>query len=102
MMIFDEVMKKILSGRPDLTREKVLQMVKSKRDSAGRLLTEEGAAYMVANDLSIDIAGGGLRTTLNLKDLIAGTSDVTVAGTVVITYPTQTFSRKNGALGKVG
>ena len=102
MMSFEEVMRRILSGRPDLTKEKILQMVRSKRDSTGRLLTEEGAVYMVANDLGIDIAGGGLRTTLNLKDLIAGTSDVTVAGTVVITYPTQTFNRKNGAQGKVG
>ena len=72
-------------------------MVKLKRESAGRLLTEEGAAYMVANDLGIDIAGGALRTTLSLKDLIVGTSDVTVTGKVILTYPTQTFSRKNGA-----
>ncbi len=102
MMSSDEVLKRILSSRLDLTREKVLQMVKSKRESAGRLLTEEGAVYMVANDLGIDIASGGLRTTLRLKDLIAGTSDATVSGTVVVTYPTQTFNRKNGALGKVG
>ena len=102
MMSFEEVVRRILSSRPDLTKENILGMVKLKRESAGRLLTEEGAAYMVANDLGIDIAGGALRTTLSLKDLIVGTSDVTVTGKVILTYPTQTFSRKNGALGKVG
>ncbi len=102
MMSFDEVVRRILLSRPDLTKERILGMVKMKRDSAGQLLTEEGAAYMLANDLGIDIDRGTLRTTLKLKDLVAGTSDVTVTGKVILTYPTRTFSRKNGALGKVG
>ncbi|MEM2094049.1 MAG: OB-fold nucleic acid binding domain-containing protein, partial [Candidatus Bathyarchaeia archaeon] len=102
MLSFDEVVRRILSARPDLTMDRIMSMVKLKREIAGRLLTDEGAAYMLARELGVDVTTDMSPTTLKLKDLVTGASDVTVTGKVILTYPTRTFSRKNGALGKVG
>jgi len=103
MLSLEEIIKRILAQRPDMTRETILRMVKEKRESAGRLLTDEGAAHMVASDLGVSATGSGeFKTTLDVKDLIIGASDVSVTGTVILAYPSQTFQRREGAQGRVG
>jgi replication factor A1 len=103
MISLEEIISRILNQRSDLDREKILRMVEEKRESAGRLLTDDGAAHMVANDLGVSVTGSGsFKTTLDIKDLIIGASDVNVAGTVIMAYPTQTFQRRDGAQGRVG
>lgn len=103
MLSLEDIIRGILAQRPELTRETILRMLKEKRDSAGRLLTDEGAAHMVASDLGVSVTGPrDFKTTLNIKDLIIGSSDVSVTGTVVLAYPSQTFQRRDGAQGRVG
>ena len=86
-----------------MTREALLRMVQEKQENVGRLLTDEGAAHMVASDLGVSVVGSGtFKTTLDIKDLIIGASDVSVTGTVILAYPSRTFQRREGAQGRVG
>ena len=103
MQSLQDIITKILEQSPNLTREAVLEMVQRKRDGAGKLLTEEGAAHLVAGDLGVSLSGPiSFKNTLDVKDLIIGSSDVSLSGKVTLTYPTQTFRKKDGAEGKVG
>ena len=103
MQNLQDILAKILEQNPSLTRETVLEMVRQKRDGAGRLLTDEGAAHLVAGDLGVSLSGSGsFKNTLDIKDLIIGSSDVSISGKVVTTYPTQSFRKKDGAEGRVG
>ena len=74
MLKQEEIVNKILSLRPDFKKEDVQGMIKRKKEGAGELLTDEGAAYMVANELGIDLSGGGTLKTkigINTKTLLA-------------------------------
>ena len=103
MQSLEEIITTILAQKPDLTRESILKMMHSKREGAGRLLTDEGAAHMVASDLGVSLTSSGtFKTTLDSKNLIIGSSDVSVTGRVAMAYPTRTFQKRDGAQGRVG
>ena len=103
MLSLEEIIKRILARRPEVTREAILQMLKEKREGAGRLLTDEGAAHMVASDLGVSVTNpSSFKTSLNVRDLIIGASDVSVSGRVALAYPSQSFQRRDGAQGRVG
>ncbi len=98
----EEIVLKILQSKPSLTKEAVEETIRKKKKDAGRLLTDEGAAYMVANDLGIDLSSEKvLRTTISIKDLAAGASDVTLNGTVTAVNQVRSFHRSDGREGKV-
>ncbi|MFH0896561.1 MAG: OB-fold nucleic acid binding domain-containing protein [Candidatus Bathyarchaeota archaeon] len=98
----EEIIIKILQAKPDLSRKEVEEKVNQKKGEMGKLLTDEGAAYMVANDLEVEVSGETrLKTQLAIKDITVGTSDVTINGTVVAIYQVRSFSKSNGGEGKV-
>lgn len=102
MLSYEEVITKILSIRSDLTKKNIHDLIQKKRNRVGRLLTEEGAAHLVANELGINLSGKTtLKTTIKIKDLIVGTNDVTITVKVESVYPATTFTRKDGVEGQV-
>jgi replication factor A1 len=101
MLALDEILAQILALRSDLTREALHALIVRKREGIGRFLTAEGAAYMVANDLGVDLSGGTLKTSIGVKDLVVGASDVSLTGRVLAVYRVSTFKRRNGVEGKV-
>ncbi|MFQ6075301.1 MAG: hypothetical protein ACE5Z5_04080 [Candidatus Bathyarchaeia archaeon] len=102
MLTIDEIISHILSKRPDLTQERVRELIRQKRGEADGLLTEEGAAYMVANELGVRLTGEKRpETTIRIRDLTPGINDATLTGRVLLVYPIQTFARSNGSQGRV-
>lgn len=102
-MTLDRLIERILSAKPELTRETVLGLIREKIVDAGELLTDEGAAYVVAAELGVSISEGNqLETDIRLDDLVPGTRDVSVVGRVITICPVQKFTRKDGAEGRVG
>lgn len=98
----EEMILRILQERPDLTREVIEKNINKKKKATDNFLTDEGAAYMFANDLGIDLSSEGvLSTKITIKDLIVGAYDVTITGKVLAVYPVRTFRRSNGSEGKV-
>lgn len=98
----EEIILRILQARPDLTREIIEESIGKKKKDAGKLLTDEGAAYMVANDLGIDLSSERvLRTRMTIRDLAVGASDVTMDGTVMTVNQVRDFRRNDGREGKV-
>ncbi len=97
-----DIVEKILSVRRDLTESALKTLIQTKMEGAGRLLTEEGATYMVANELGIDLSNGNVvGTGMKIKDLIIGANDATITGVVLAVSTPQTFTRKDGVEGAV-
>lgn len=97
-----DIVEKILSVRQDLTESALKRIIQKKMEGAGRLLTEEGATYMVANELGIDLSDGNVvGTGMKVKDLIIGANDATIMGVVIAVSRPQKFVRKDGVEGTV-
>jgi replication factor A1 len=102
MLNHEDVITRILSLHPDLTRDTIMNMINKKREDAGRLLTMDGAAYIVANELDLNLSDEvTLKTKIKITDLIVGSNDVSVAGDVRTVYPVTTFTRNDGREGQV-
>jgi replication factor A1 len=103
MLSFEEVVTRITSVCSDLTREEALKLIYKKKEELRGLLTEEGAAYMVANDLGINLSQESvLNSKIRINDLIVGLRDVTLTGRVLSVQSVRTFTRKDGVKGRVG
>jgi replication factor A1 len=97
-----QMIARILKARPEVTITMIEESISKKKVEAGGLLTDEGAVYMVANDLGIDLSKEKvMKTRMTISDLLLGTSDATITGTVLAVYPVRSFQRKNGREGKV-
>jgi replication factor A1 len=102
MLNHKEIFEKILELRSDLTAEELQRMIQTKIEGAGRLLTEEGATFMVANEFGIDLSNGNVvGTGMKVKDLIIGANDATIIGVVSSISLPKSFVRRDGVEGQV-
>ncbi len=83
-----------------MTRKKLLALVEDKKKQAGDLLSDEGAARLVAQDLLIDMEAKR-RETLRIIDIVSGLNDVTIVGRVIVVWPAQEFKKTDGSTGKI-
>ena len=100
-MNLKEIIEQILSSRPDLKREEVLEMIEKKKIGVGDFLTDETAARIVASELGMESVQKPLRLEIQIQDLVSGLNDVTVAGQVVAVYPPKIFTRRDWTEGKL-
>jgi replication factor A1 len=92
-MSFEEMVERILSGCPGVSRESVLKRLEAERSRAGGLISDEALLRMIASGLGCEILGGGTGTpTLLLRDLIPGLSNVSVVGRVVAVFSPRVFN----------
>ncbi len=97
----EDIIKRILALKPNLTREAVERLIDEERAKAAGLLTEEAAAHLVASNLGLDGAGERIEAKLRIGDLTSGLSDVSVTARVIHVFPANTFKRRDGREGKV-
>jgi ssDNA-binding replication factor A large subunit len=64
------------------------------------LLSDEGAARLVAEELLVQTRGTELGR-MQVKDLVSGLNDVSISGRVLLVYPAQQFQRRDGTPGRV-
>jgi len=101
MSSIEDIIKRILALRPNLTREAVDRLIDEERAKAAGLLTEEAAAHLVASNLGLDGAGERIEAKLKIGDLTTGLSDVSLTARVIHVFPARTFTRRDGREGKV-
>jgi replication factor A1 len=79
--------------------EKVKRMVSEKQDELSGLVSEEGAAYMVARDLGINLIQES-RREFKIKNIVSGIRSIDLVARVVRIYEERGFER-NGKKGCV-
>ncbi len=78
----------------------MLALIEEKRKEGRGLLSDEGAARLVAEELLVQTRGTELGR-MRVKDLVSGLNDVSISGRVLLAWPPQQFQRRDGTLGRV-
>src|SRR4030042_4464486 len=97
----EDVIKRSLAVKPNLTREAVERLIQEEKAKASGLLTDEAAAHLVASNLGMDGAGERIEAKLKIGSLTSGLNDVSLTGRVLHVFPPRTFQRSDGRQGKV-
>ena len=82
-----------------LSEKELQEKIKQKMDELSGLISEEGAAHIIANECGIQLIAGS--TAFKVKDLAAGLRNVEIAGKIVQKYEVREFNSTRGP-GKVG
>jgi len=90
-MATEKIIEQILSRRPEISREKILERLKKKKRKTGGLITEEVLLRTIAAEFDVEIPSEASVPTLSLGDLVPGLNDVTVVGRVVAVFSSKTF-----------
>ena len=99
-MDLEEVIDKILSQRPELSREEVLRMIEERASRSGAMVSMLSAALSLARELGVDL-DLKFEPGTPIKNLVTGLSDVTITGRVMSLRRVRRFRRKNGSVGKM-
>lgn len=98
MNSFEELVKEI-EAKSNITAEKLLELVNKKYSETQNLITKEGALYLVARELGIDIPERRNRT--KIKGIVSGTKNINVIGRIFKITKTNEFVKANGEKGRV-
>lgn len=93
----EEIVKKVAKDK-NIPETEVQNKINSKLEELGGLISKEGAAHIIANELGVDL----LKTEgiSKISNIVVGMRDVTLAGRVVRKYDIRTFNKQDGE-GKV-
>lgn len=98
-LTLNQIKEKIVSEK-QISEADIDSKIKKKLEELSGLISEEGAAHIVANELGVNLmkSEAGL---IKIGSLIPGMKDVEIAGRVIRKYDVRTFQRETGE-GKVG
>jgi len=98
--VLQVIVDEILAKRSDLSANQIRELIEEKKKEGRGLLSDEGAARLVAEELLIQTCGTELGR-MNVKNLVSGLNDVTLSGRVLLAWPPQQFQRRDGTSGRV-
>ena len=94
-----EIKQKILdSGKTN--KDELDQKLKAKINELSGLISEEGAAHIIANELGVEIVSTNSQKKLKIKEIYAGMRSVTTVGKVVRKFEVREFAKEDRS-GKV-
>ncbi|MEM3673361.1 MAG: OB-fold nucleic acid binding domain-containing protein [Candidatus Bathyarchaeia archaeon] len=94
----EEIIAKILSAHPEISRGEILERLEKARKKTGGFISDNVLLRMIAVDFGVETGADKVLTHgLMFKDLVPNLNDVTVFGRVVAVFPSKTFmGRKSG------
>jgi len=101
MMSSEDVVKRILLFRPELSHKDVLKRIEEKKKGVEGYLTDETAARIVATELGVEVSSETWKAEILIKDVVSGLNDVTVTGRIIAVHSPQTFTRSDLTKGTV-
>jgi replication factor A1 len=97
----DNLVNHILSKNPGMQRDDLLMMIERKKQDSHGLLSEEGAARLLAQQLA-GLSGGSVNIAdLRISSVQAGLSDATISGEILSITQLREFQRSDGSIGKL-
>ena len=96
----DEVVEIIIKETKH-TREEIEDMIQQTIEMMDNMVNEDGAAYVVANNLGVNISLKQTVDPFKINQLVPGQSNTSIVGRVKRIYSVRTFNRKDGTEGKV-
>jgi len=96
---YDDAVSKI-KEKSGLNDEEIKSKINAKLDQFSGLVSKEGAAYILANELGIKLIEQ-VSGKLQIKDILVGMQNVEILAKVLAIYPARQFNSK-GRSGQVG
>ncbi len=96
----EEIVSEIMAQHKGLRREEVNALIEAKRADSKGLLSEQGAARLVAEELLVQMEAES-QAMMDLQNVVPGLNDVTVTVRVMMSWPPQSFQRRDGTVGQV-
>ncbi len=96
-----DVISKIQS-ETGLSENEIKQQIANKMQALDGLVSEEGAAYIVASELGVQLFKDTRSGAIKIKDIVAGMQSVETFGRVVRAFSPTTFTGKDGKPKQVG
>jgi len=84
--------------KTELTETDILSKIEEKCKSLSGLISKEGAAHIIANELGVKL----VENSGKIKDTFPGMRNTELTGKVIQKYDIREFSRQDGSTGKVG
>ena len=96
-MSIEKLIEHILSKRPEISREELVERLKKEREKTAGFISDESLLRMIASEFGIEISHEEfLAPTLLIGNLVPNLNDVTVVGRVVAVFPSKTFKAEEG------
>jgi replication factor A1 len=97
MSEFENLLNKLLEQKPELSKDKIEEMIKLKKEKIGAgYLTDQGAIFLIASDFGVSLSEP-LKVEMGLKDLYVGAKEISLETRVLNMSPAKQFSRKDGS-----
>ena len=98
---YEQILEK-LKSKSELPEQEIDSRIKEKIEAFNGLVSKEGAALILANELGIKIIENPSEPSkLKINQLLSGMQSIDILGKVLRVYPVRSFN-KNGREGKVG
>jgi len=95
----NDIVSKI-KEKTGLSEQQILEKVDKKCQQLAGLVSKDGAAHIIANELGVKLLEHGGRQ--KIKDIFAGMRSVEIVGRILQVYEPKDFTRSDGTPGKVG
>ncbi len=96
-----DVISKI-QGETGLSETEIKQQIANKMQALDGLVSEEGAAYIVASELGVQLFKDTRSGTIKIKDIVIGMQAIETVGRVMRAFNPTTFTGKDGKPKQVG
>lgn len=90
-MTDEEIIQQILSKHPEVSRNQILENLKTEKSKTGGLIADETLLRLIAARYGVEILQDRVYRGLSISHLVPGLNDVTVTGRLVAVYPPRTF-----------
>jgi len=98
MYDFDGLIEEVLRNKPDMSRDDIIELIEDKKRNVGAgYLTDQGALFLIAGELGVQLKP--VTSDLTLKDLYVGANDITIVSRVLAVYPISEYKKKDGGTG---
>ncbi len=99
-LTFEDIVDRIKEEK-GISESEIIERIREKMSKLSGLISNEGAAHIVANELGINLMESVRRKGVKIKRLVNGMSGVTLIGKVLNVYGVREY-RKENKIGKVG
>ena len=94
-MTTEEIIQQILSKHPEISREQILERLKTEKSKTGNLIADATLLRLIAAKYGVEILHDRVYDhKLSTSHLVPNLNDVTLSGRVVAVYPPKTFEGK--------
>lgn len=96
----EQIKSEILAQHKGMRPEVLDALIEGKKSDAKGLLSDEGAARLVAEELLVKMEAEA-NSGIEIHSVVAGLNDVTLNARVLASWPVQSFLRRDGTTGQV-